>query len=96
MLIPVFAIHRDSMFYADPEKYVPERFASEESEERPSCTFIDVTKDCSMMAAKVVLALLLMNFQFPLHPSTVTPLRFVNHKNAMEIQDRIFMKVKKI
>jgi len=36
IIIPIYAIHYDSKYYTDPEKFIPERFSSEEKAKRPS------------------------------------------------------------
>lgn len=39
-MIPVHAIHHDSRYYYDPERFDPNRFTAEEIKERPHFTFL--------------------------------------------------------
>jgi len=36
IIIPIYALHYDSKYYTDPEKFIPERFSAEEKAKRPS------------------------------------------------------------
>lgn len=40
VLIPVFAIHHDPLYYKQPEEFIPERFSPDEVKTRPSCSFL--------------------------------------------------------
>jgi len=40
ILIPIYAIHHDTKYYTDPEKFIPERFSAEEKAKRPSGIYL--------------------------------------------------------
>ncbi|KAK9506049.1 hypothetical protein O3M35_008055 [Rhynocoris fuscipes] len=40
VVIPVYALHHDSKYYPDPEKFQPERFAPENKSSIPSCAYL--------------------------------------------------------
>lgn len=40
ILIPIYAIHYDSNYYTDPEKFIPERFTAEEKAKRPNGIYL--------------------------------------------------------
>jgi len=40
LLIPVYALHYDSKYYTEPEKFIPERFSAEEKAKRPSGVYL--------------------------------------------------------
>jgi cytochrome P450 family 6 len=40
IMIPVHAIHHDSRYYYDPERFDPERFAPDEVKKRPNLCFL--------------------------------------------------------
>ncbi|BES97499.1 cytochrome P450 [Nesidiocoris tenuis] len=85
VMIPAYAIHRDSQYYADPEEFVPERWESDEK--RMPCTYLpfgDGPRICigmrfAQMEIKCFLAKMLMNYRISLHPSVELPIRLNPH-----------------
>jgi cytochrome P450 family 6 len=40
VIIPIYAIHRDELYYSDPERFDPERFTEYNKEKRPAYTYL--------------------------------------------------------
>ena len=40
ILVPVFAIHRDPIYYPEPMKFDPDRFLDENKKKREACTYL--------------------------------------------------------
>lgn len=40
IIIPVYAMHYDPKYYKDPEKFIPERFSTEEKAKRPNGIYL--------------------------------------------------------
>jgi cytochrome P450 family 6 len=40
VIIPIYAIHRDPLYYSDPDRFDPERFTDYNKEKRPPYTYL--------------------------------------------------------
>lgn len=88
--IPVHAIHHDSKYYYDPERFNPDRFTQEEIKKRPQFTFLpfgDGPRNCiglrfGMAQTKLGIATLIQSFNFKLHEKTTYPL-FIDNSNVV-------------
>jgi cytochrome P450 family 6 len=40
VIIPIYAIHRDPLYYSDPDIFDPERFTEYNKEKRPAYTYL--------------------------------------------------------
>nr|CAD7575657.1 unnamed protein product [Timema californicum] len=84
VVIPVYAIHHDPMYYPDPEKFDPERFSPENIKSHPSCTYLpfgEGPRICiglrfGLMQVKVGLTALLSKYKFSVCEKTSIPLTF--------------------
>jgi cytochrome P450 family 6 len=83
LLIPVLGFHRDADVYPNPLKFDPNRFSETEKSKRNSFYFLpfgEGPRGCIAMRygflqTKLVLALLLKNYQFNVCDQTVIPLK---------------------
>ncbi|KAF5270195.1 hypothetical protein FQR65_LT05675 [Abscondita terminalis] len=81
--MPIRGIHYDPEFYPNPEVFDPERFA-DESVNRRACTWIPfgngprhcIGSKFANASMKLSLSMLIMNYEFSLHPSTKNPIRY--------------------
>lgn len=102
--VPIFAIHRDPVYYPEPEEYKPERFLPEEAAKRPSCSFLafgEGPRNCigmrfGLMQARIGLALLLKNFKFSLNQATKLPLEFRGHQILLATKGGMYLDIEKI
>ncbi|XP_026810291.1 probable cytochrome P450 6a13 [Rhopalosiphum maidis] len=104
IIIPVYALHYDSKYYTDPEKFIPERFSPEEKAKRPSGIYIPfgdgprmcIGKRFAEMEMKLAFVEMLTKFEvFPCE-KTKTPLRYSNKVLTLMPSDGIWLKFKKI
>lgn len=79
VFIPVHALQMDPKYYPEPEKFLPERFASKRSNDRPYLPFGDGPRNCiglrlGKMQTKVGLILMLKNNSYLLSGNTEKPI----------------------
>ncbi|CRK94471.1 CLUMA_CG007977, isoform A [Clunio marinus] len=91
IVIPVYAIHHDASIYPEPEKFIPDRFTTEEKAKRHPCAYIpfgEGPRICigmrfGIVETKLGLAKLLLNYKFTLDrsktsvPLKISPTQFV-------------------
>ncbi|XP_068081654.1 cytochrome P450 6B4-like [Anabrus simplex] len=83
VIIPVFAIQRDSRYYSEPEQFDPERFTEENKAQRHNCTYLpfgEGPRICigmrfGLQQTKLGLVTLLSKFQFSACSKTDNPPR---------------------
>lgn len=76
VVVSQWVVHRDPRFFADPEKFLPERWQDNFEQTLPRCTYfpfgagprVCIGKAFSMMEATLILAMLANQFQFKLVP----------------------------
>ncbi|XP_043477331.1 cytochrome P450 9e2-like [Leptopilina heterotoma] len=81
---PMFAIHRDSQYFENPEKFTPERFLNEKRVNASSATYfpfgigprICIGNRFALMEIKVVLFYLLVSLNFQSCCKTSVPIKF--------------------
>lgn len=102
--IPAFAIQRDAEYFPEPDKFIPERFSSEEVANRNIVTFLpfgEGPRNCiglrfGMMQARVGLATLLNNFELSICPKTNVPLTFSPSAFILGPEGGLYLNVKNV
>ncbi|KAF2881448.1 hypothetical protein ILUMI_24734 [Ignelater luminosus] len=103
-LIPIMALHHDSEYYPEPEKFIPERFSDEEKQKRLPFTYLPfgegprlcIGKRFGLLQTKVGLAVLLKHFKFSLHGKTKVPLQIEPFSFTLLAKSGIFLDVEDI
>lgn len=104
VVIPSYAIQHDPEYYPDPEKFDPERFASDEARNRDIMTWLpfgEGPRNCigsrfGMMQSRIGLATLLNNFEFSLSSKTMEPLKFIPKSFVLSPEGGIYLKLKSL
>ena len=81
VIIPVHAIHHDSRYYRDPQRFDPERFSPEVERERPNLAFLPFgvgPRNCvgmrfGLMQSKLGIASMIYSFKFSHNERTRYP-----------------------
>ncbi|PSN57639.1 Cytochrome P450 6k1 [Blattella germanica] len=82
VIIPIYAIHRDPLYFSDPDRFDPERFTEYNKEKRPQYTYMpfgEGPRICiglrfGLMQVKLGLAVLVSRYQFDLCEKSQVPL----------------------
>ena len=82
--VPIYAVHHDKEFYADPEEYRPERFLPENRHELVPYTYLPFVagpRNCvgmrfALMEAKLAVAHLVRKYRFTRVDKTAVPIQF--------------------
>jgi cytochrome P450 family 6 len=104
VVIPVYAIHHDSLIYKNPDVYDPERFTPENEATRNPYAFLpfgEGPRNCiglrfGLMQARIGLAVLLNNFRFELSDKTSVPLNLLKSSPLLTPEGGIWLKVEKL
>ncbi|XP_055304940.1 probable cytochrome P450 6a14 [Sitodiplosis mosellana] len=102
VVIPIFAIQRDSRYYADPEKFSPDRFDGEEAKQRNSMLWLpfgEGPRSCiaarfGMMQARIGLVTILNNFEVSIGERT--EITYEPNPLALTPKGGIYLKFKAI
>ncbi|XP_015379194.1 PREDICTED: probable cytochrome P450 6a13 [Diuraphis noxia] len=84
IVIPIYAIHHDSKYYTEPEKFIPERFSAEEKAKRPSGIYLPfgdgpricIGKRFAEMEMKLAFVEILTKFEVTSCEKTEIPLKY--------------------
>eukprot|EP00102_Acyrthosiphon_pisum_P022967 XP_016660177.1 PREDICTED: probable cytochrome P450 6a13 [Acyrthosiphon pisum] len=104
IIIPIYALHYDSKYYTDPEKFIPERFSAEEKAKRPSgihLPFGDGPRICigkrfAEMEMKLAFVEILTKFEvFPCEKTEI-PLKYSNKVFTLMPKHGIWLRFKRI
>jgi len=103
-IIPTYAIHMDSEYYPDPEKFDPERFSEENKQKRHPMAYLpfgDGPRNCiglrfGLMQTKIALIKLLTNFKFTPSSKTTIPMKFSKSSFVLSPENDMWLKVEKI
>ncbi|XP_030388133.1 probable cytochrome P450 6a23 [Scaptodrosophila lebanonensis] len=101
VIIPVYAIHHDPMFYPDPDKFIPERFLADQLAQRPTASWLpfgDGPRNClgmrfGKMQTCSALFHLLRRFRFSTCPRTETTIQFVKSNILLCPANGIYLKI---
>ncbi|XP_064394654.1 cytochrome P450 3A24-like [Halichondria panicea] len=83
--VPIAHLHKDPQYWEEPDKFIPERFTSEEKAKRPQLCYMPFghgPRNCigmrfAMLEAKLALIEVLRKFSFVRAPDTEVPLETV-------------------
>ncbi|XP_021931304.1 cytochrome P450 6k1-like [Zootermopsis nevadensis] len=101
VIIPIYAIHRDPLYYYDPDRFDPERFTDYNKEKRPAYTYLpfgEGPRICiglrfGLMQVKMGLAILVSRFQFDICEKSQVPLIMDPKKFVMNTIGGLWLKV---
>lgn len=104
VLVPIYSIHHDAEYYADPEKYDPGRFTPEEMKKRNPMAWLafgEGPRNCialrfGMMETRIGLTRLLNNYEFLPCSKTANPIEFDVSSVVLSAKGGIYLKVKSI
>lgn len=102
VMIPIYAIHHDSQYYSEPEKFDPERFSVAETNKRHPFAFLpfgEGPRNCiglrfGMMQAKIGLATMVRNFE--LTSIDDQPMTISNKATILTIEGGLWLNIRKI
>lgn len=104
VLIPSYAIQHDAEYYAEPEKFDPDRFDGEEAKKRDAMTWLpfgDGPRNCigarfGMMQARIGIVCLLRNFEITLGSKTKLPIVFDPKSIFLSPEGGMYLRLKPI
>lgn len=97
--VPVFAIHKNSTYHPDPDKFDPDRFESSEVKKRPAMTWLpfgDGPRGCigmrfALMQIQIAIVVLLMNFEFSICSKTVDTIVFHPERALLSFNQGMYL-----
>lgn len=104
ILIPVYSIHHNDKLYPQPNVFNPERFCRDEIKKRHSASFLPfgvgprkcAGQNWAILNVKMVLASLLLTYQFSVNLKTEIPIQF-NPKNLkIDVKNGLWLNVTRI
>lgn len=100
VIIPVYAIHHDPEYFADPDEFEPERFAADEAKKR-TLAFGLGPRNCiglrfSKMQLSIALITLLNNFQILTCDRTISPMEFKPLGVRLTPKGKVYLKLNKL
>lgn len=104
ILIPSYGIHHDPDIYAEPTKFDPNRFSTEEINTRPSCSFLtfgEGPRNCvglrfGLTQTRIGLVKLLQNFEFSTCSRTQIPIKYSSKSIILSPENGNWLKITKI
>ncbi|XP_061392606.1 probable cytochrome P450 6u1 [Musca vetustissima] len=104
LIIPISAIHNDSTYYPNPDKFDPEHFHSTAVEKRPACAFLPYGMGPRACIAQyfiqqqmlLCLVTLLQRYAFTTCEETTIPLTYDNAKLLKKPKNDIWLAMEKL
>lgn len=103
--VPVYAIHRHSEFYPEPDTFDPDRFSRDNSAKRDHYTYLpfgqagasssSVGTQLSVLVTKLAIAILVAGFTFSPVQETKIPVSFIKGITGVPRTENIWLKVEK-
>lgn len=102
--LPMIAVQHDSEYYPNPEKFDPDRFASNEYRNRDAFTWLpfgDGPRGCigirfAMMTMVIAITILLKNYEISRCDKTPEKLNFCPEKTLLTSKDEVILKFRPI
>ncbi|KAF5303272.1 hypothetical protein FQA39_LY10011 [Lamprigera yunnana] len=99
VMIPTFAIHRDSKYYVDPQRFDPERFNDENKYSVPQYGYLPFglgSRNCignrfALMETKLLFFYLLSKFNLVVIDKTRVPLKLANNSFQVTSKDGFWL-----
>ena len=96
-VLSIYALHRDPIYYPNPEKFDPDRFAPEQVKQRPTLAYMPfgagprmcIGNHFAMMEMQLILAMLVQQFDFELiddKPVKPQPLVTLSPKGGIKMR----------
>uniref|UniRef100_A0A1B6KMA9 Cytochrome P450 n=1 Tax=Graphocephala atropunctata TaxID=36148 RepID=A0A1B6KMA9_9HEMI len=103
VLIPVFSLHRDPLYFPDPDQFDPERFSPENKSKIVQGTYLpfgDGPRICiglrfAMMEMKFAFCKIMPKFEFTLSDRMVFPVEFKKGSPLLAPEDGIWLNVRR-
>nr|NP_001352549.1 cytochrome P450 6a13-like [Myzus persicae] len=103
IIIPVYAMHYDPKYYKDPEKFIPERFSTEEKAKRPNGIYLPfgdgprmcIGKRFAEMEMKLAFVEILTKFEVFPCGKTEIPLKYSNKVLTLMPKHGIWLRFKR-
>ncbi|KAH0946702.1 hypothetical protein HN011_009582 [Eciton burchellii] len=103
VLVPIYAIHHDPLYYKNPDVFDPDRFLDENKKLRDNYAFLpfgDGPRICigmrfAYMQTKIGLVTLIENFETELSEKTITPLQFEPTTFTLTSKYDIWLKIRR-
>ncbi|CAI6343254.1 unnamed protein product [Macrosiphum euphorbiae] len=104
IIIPTYAMHHDSKYYPEPEKFIPERFSAEEKAKRPNGIYLPfgdgpricIGKRFAEMEMKLAFVEMLTKFEVFPCDKTEIPLKYSKKTFTLMPEHGIWLTFKRI
>ena len=100
----IYSLHRNPRYWSDPEKFMPERFLSENRDKFHPYAFMPfhngprncIGKRFAVLQTKLALVAIIKNFKLLPSENTKSPLTFPKMANLMNIEEPVYIRMEKI
>lgn len=99
VIIPIFGLHRDPLYYPDPEKFDPERFNDDNKGDIKPYTFLPFgqgPRQCignrfALMESKIILIHMIQRFVFKFSKETTYPIEYSKKSFSLTPKNEIIL-----